>query len=105
MVPRPSKLETDHDVCDRAIAKGKKDLADNEPVVENAKTRYDEALSSLRQAKKKFNTSYLNRNSLEELPDSEEPTYNDYSNEQKQAVKKLFVEPFFEKGCRSLIRI
>ena len=78
-------IDTDYEIASiaKSGAKTLKDRVNNfQYQVEDAQTCYDEALSSLRQAKRKFNSSYLNRNNLEELPDSEEATYNDYLNEQ-----------------------
>ena len=83
-------IDTKHEIAPiaKSGAKTLKDRVNNfQYQVEDAQTCYDEALSSLRQTRKKFNSSYLNRNNLEELPDSEEPTYNDYLTEQAKSVK------------------
>ena len=83
-------IDTKHEIAPiaKSGAKTLKDRVNNfQYQVEDAQTCYDDALGSLRQAKKKFNSSYLNRNNLEELPDSEEPTYNDYLTEQAKSVK------------------
>jgi hypothetical protein len=69
-------------------AKTLKDSLNNfQYLIDDAQTCYDEALNSLRVAKKNFNSSYLSKNNLEDLPDSEEATYDAYLNEQAKAVK------------------